>query len=227
MESNDICHTSSVVEERNEEIEPVELFFTPHAIPEIDFKELGLLGKMVSNHCLLEYFRMSPLEVEVCKCIRKLFTWHEKLQEQYAEESQEQEPLSEEALPNLWIITTSISDELLDIFNATNQPLNWCQGVYLTEEGFQTGIVVIDRLPTTIDTLWLRLLGIGEIQQQAVSQLIALPQKNFLRRKVLNFIGNWWSSTQEEGELTEEHEELFVLLLPIYQQWQKEAEQVD
>lgn len=225
MESTDTCHALSVVEERNEEIEPVELFFTPHAMPEIDFNDLGLLGKMVSSHCLLEYFRLSPIEVEICKCIRKLFVWHEKLQEQHAEENQEKEPLSDEALPNLWIITTSVSDKLLDIFNAINQPLNWCQGVYLTEEGFKTGIVVIDRLPTTIDTLWLRLLGLGEIQREVVSQLIALPTTNLLRQKVLNFIGNWWLNTREEEELTEELEEMFAILLPIYQQWQ--TEQVD
>ncbi|MCK5522666.1 MAG: hypothetical protein KAI83_05975 [Thiomargarita sp.] len=218
-----IIEETPIIEERNEEIEPVEFFFTPHTLPEMDFKTLGLLGKMVSNHCLLQYFRMPPIEVEICRGIRKLFAWHDNLQEEC--KAEEKEPLTEEELPNLWIISTYIPDELLELFNAKNQLSDWCQGVYITEEGFQTGLVSIDRLPDTFDTLWLRLLGIGKTQEQAITQLLALPQENPLRNKILDFIGSWWIETQKEEEITEEYEELFAVLSPIYQQWQKENDE--
>jgi hypothetical protein len=213
-------NTPSFIQKPRREIEPVELFFSPHVVPDIDFEVLGLLGNMIPNRCLLEYFRMPPLEVEISKCIRKLFVWHDKLQEQREEE--EEEPLPSGVLPHLWIIATDISDELLDIFNAKTQPPEWCEGVYFTKEWFKTGIVSINHLPNIPDTLWLRLLGVGDVQEKAIEQFIVLPKENPLRGKVLNFIGNWWNNTQKEEEITEEYEHLFEILSPIYQQWQKE-----
>jgi hypothetical protein len=215
-----VDNAPSFIQKPRKEIEPVELFFSPDVVPDIDFEMLGLLGNMISNRCLLEYFRMPPLEVEISKCIRKLFAWHDKLQEQ--REEQEEEPLLDEVLPNLWIIATYISDELLDIFNAKTQQPEWGEGVYFTKEWFKTGIVSINHLPNTPDTLWLRLLGVKDVQEKAIEQFIVLPKENLLRSKVLNFIGNWWNNTQEEEGITEEHEHLFAVLSPIYQQWKKE-----
>jgi len=41
--------------------------------------------------------------------------------------------------------------------------------------GFTSGIVAINQLSETPETLWLRLLGQRKIRQQAIDELMALP----------------------------------------------------
>ncbi len=42
-------------------------------------------------------------------------------------------------------------------------------------EYLRTAIVAIHQLPTTTETLWLRLLGRGTVQKVAINELEALP----------------------------------------------------
>ncbi len=49
----------------------------------------------------------------------------------------------------------------------------------------------IDQLPTTLDTLWLRLLGRDQVQQQAIADLLALPSGDPNRERVLQLLISW------------------------------------
>jgi hypothetical protein len=50
---------------------------------------------------------------------------------------------------------------------------NWCQGVYFLPESLHTGIIAINQLAKTSDTLLLRVLGRGKTQGEAVKELIS------------------------------------------------------
>jgi hypothetical protein len=67
---------------------------------------------------------------------------------------------------------------LLGGFRAIADEENWGTGVYLLGEHFRAAIVAIHQLPVTTDTLWLRLLGRGRVQEQAIAQLVALPESH-------------------------------------------------
>ncbi len=82
-----------------------------------------------------------------------------------ANKSTPKKSLPENALPSLWIITTSASDNLLNFFNAELKLPQWGEGVYFLNQVLKSSIVVADRLPTTAETLWLRILGKGKTQQ--------------------------------------------------------------
>ena len=65
---------------------------------------------MTTQVCLLEPFRKQPTKVEIRQCMLKLFALHGELIRQ-ANKSVPKQSLPENALPKLWIITTSASDK--------------------------------------------------------------------------------------------------------------------
>ena len=62
--------------------------------------------------------------------------------------------------------------------------------------------MVVHQLPITPDTLWLRLLGKGGIQTNAIKEVLAMPQGDTLRNDALQLLSNWKIiekiSTQQE-----------------------------
>jgi flagellar motility protein MotE (MotC chaperone) len=116
----------------------------------------------------------------------------------------------------------SASDNLLNSFAAKLELETWTNGVYLLPESLRTAIVAINELPITDDTLWLRILGRGETQRQAVSELLALPENNVLRENTLKLITNWRIIlVQQQQNLTDEDQELIMNLSQAYQQWEQ------
>jgi hypothetical protein len=53
--------------------------------------------------------------------------------------------------------------------------------LYLGGEGHKTGVVSIEELPETPETIWLRVLGRGETQKRAVEELQAIPKSTPMR----------------------------------------------
>ncbi|NET58380.1 MAG: hypothetical protein F6K47_20160 [Symploca sp. SIO2E6] len=75
----------------------------------------------------------------------------------------------------------------LNGFAASPKP-SWPKGVYHLPVHLKTGIIVINQLPKTPETLWLRLLGKGKVQGQAISELLALSKDEPLRSKALQLL---------------------------------------
>jgi hypothetical protein len=158
------------------EVREIDIYFTPN--PEKsgfnEYREkLGLLGKMAETPALFEPFR-NPVTVEkVFSCLNKLLDVRADL----ARQAKRENPIYNET-PWLWILTPTASDNLLNGFNITTERENWGEGIYFLGEHFRTGIVVIHRLPKTPETLWLRILGRGKVQEEALVSLAALPVDN-------------------------------------------------
>ncbi len=131
--------------------------------------------------------------------------------------------MSETALPNLWIITTSASDKLLNFFEGRLKLPQWGEGVYFLNQGLRSGIVVANRLPTTAETLWLRILGKGKTQEQAIDEVMALPKGDALRNNVLELLSTWHINLETKNRLTTDDKELIMNLSPAYLQWREET----
>jgi hypothetical protein len=124
----------------------------------------------------------------------------------------------------LWILAPSCSARLLTGFGAKlDESGNWENGVYFLPEFFKTALVAINQLPVTEDTLWLRLLGRGATQQQAVNELAALPEGQPLRGNILELLANWRINVVKSENLSEEDRELLMNLSPAYQRWREET----
>jgi hypothetical protein len=132
--------------------------------------------------------------------------------------SAEGKTLDDNNLPRLWILVPSASPDLLKGFGAQLKLDNWTTGIYFLPNVFRLAIVAINQLPVTSETLWLRLLGRGAIQQQAVSELVALPLENIIRRNVLEMVYRWRISVMTQTDLTEDDQELIMNLTEAYQE---------
>ncbi|MBZ8179994.1 hypothetical protein [Oscillatoria salina] len=200
------------------EVRQIDLYFAPSATPTAEPQTLGLLGRLASFPCLLEPFRNQPSQTEIRSCLLKLLQLQSEFQRQARRENR---TLSETELPRLWILATSASSNLIETFGAKLELENWCRGVYFLAEALKTAVVAINQLPTVPETLWLRILGKGTTQQQAISELIALPKANLLRVNTLELIANWRINLQMRENLTDEDRELIMNLSPAYLQWRE------
>jgi hypothetical protein len=111
--------------------------------------------------------------------------------------------IKEAELPFLWILTPTCSARILESFAATLDELNWERGVYLLPNSQRAALVVIHQLSVTRQTLWLRVLGKGSTQKQAIAELMALPPTHPLRSDLLEILANWrkkleWNLTPNE-----------------------------
>jgi hypothetical protein len=208
----------------NYEIPPGEahhadIYFVP--APDADFQRLGLLGKIATKACLIEPFRNQPTKMEVQSCLLKLFTLRNELSNQ-AERSNEseKESLKEEELPLMWILSTSMSDTLLNFFDAKPKP-RWYKGIYFCPVGIRTAIVSINQLPVIPETLLLRLLGKGETQKQAIEEIRTFPEDDALRQHIEGLLYRWRIYVEAQKTLTEDDKGLLMNFSEIYEEHQE------
>jgi hypothetical protein len=196
----------------------VDVLFSPS--PQAQAQSLGLLGRIaVLNMTLLEPFSNQPSRTEVRNCFLKLFTV---IAEEQRKAKREKTTIPEDSLARLWIISPSVSEGLLTDLEVKLDLENWPNGVYFFQKCFRGAIVAVDELPVTEETLWLRILGRGETQRQAVAQLLALPENNTLRQNTLRLITNWRIVlVEQQDNLTEDEQELIMNLSQAYQQWEE------
>jgi hypothetical protein len=132
--------------------------------------------------------------------------------------------LLESEIPKLWVLTPTISERLLSSFNV-NQKEGWLSGVYFLGDALRTAIVAIHQLPETPETLWLRLLGRGNKQEQAIVELQALPLNHPYQKATLELVYNLRENLRINQELDEDDQELIMRLEPLYQRDREQAVQ--
>ncbi|MEG3437910.1 hypothetical protein V0288_12350 [Pannus brasiliensis CCIBt3594] len=137
----------------------------------------------------------------------------------------ESESYNEEEFPRLWTLFPSASASLLEGFGAISDIDAWGEGVYLFPRFYRTAIVAINRLPVAPDTLWLRLLGRGKVQSQAVREWLQLPIENSLRQNVTELLVSWRVTIEIQNLLEEEDREVFMTLSQTYLEWKEATKQ--
>lgn len=199
----------------------IDVRFTPTApAPPNEFQSLGLLGQMTRTTVLLEPFWNPPSTRQIRTCVLKLFLVHNEL---YNKARSEKIQVRENTLPHLWILATSLSCELLEGFNFTVKPPPWPAGVYTLGDSLKTAVVVINQLPLTTETLWLRLLGRGATLTPAIQELMALPSDHSFRSKIVELFSTFHLHLGLEKNLTITEQELIMQLSPVYQKWREET----
>ena len=78
--------------------------------------------------------------------------------------------------------------------------------------------MAIHQLPRTEETLWLRILGKGTTQRQAIEELMALPREQPLRSNALDLLASWRVNLEASDNLNQEDREVIMNLSPIYLQ---------
>ena len=185
-----------------------------------------MLGRLADKTALFEPYRNAVKISEIRGCMKKVFYL---ISEVERENKRDNIATVEDELPKVWILTPTASIAILNSFNAIPDEENWGKGVYFLGESVKTAIVVIHQLPRISETLWLRLLGKGNVQKQAIAELQALPPNNPLRAKAIDAVLSLRSIleiTQNQNQnIDEEDRELVMALSPIYLQQLEDAKQ--
>jgi len=201
------------------EVRQIDVLFIPSPQPTQSLETLGILGKMVTNYAIFEPFRNPVSKSEIRSCIGKLFDVHADLERQA---KRNETRINETELPQLWIFTPTASVDILKSFNGTLDETNWGKGIYFLSTGLKTVVVAIHQLPSTPETLFLRVLGRGKVQRQAVEELEALannsPFLGDIIELVHNLIAVLSARQRQEHDIDQDDQELIMKLSQMYQQ---------
>ncbi|MBA3922078.1 MAG: DUF4351 domain-containing protein [Nostocaceae cyanobacterium] len=203
------------------EVREIDVTFVPFAASKSSLLTLGLLWKIAAKPAIFEPFRNSASEDEICDCLLKLLEVKGGLRR---EAKRNKTPLRPSALPTLWILTPTASFKKLSGFNFVQQR-GWLPGIYFLGQTLRTAIIVIHQLPSTEETLWLRLLGRDNVQKQAIDELEALPSDHQLRSVALELLYNLQQNLSLTKKAKKYDQEFVMRLAPLYQQDREKAKQ--
>ncbi|MEH2421245.1 MAG: hypothetical protein V7K48_10050 [Nostoc sp.] len=203
------------------QIREIDVYFVPPPQSTKNTIELGLLGKFAAEPALVEPFRNAATTADIRSCMNKLFNIFAEVKRQAKGDKNR----LAESVPRLWILSPTASESILDGFKTNLDEEDWGIGIHFLGDYLRTAIVVIHQLPCTEETLWLRILGKGRVQQQAIDELEALPQNNPLRSKAIDLLLNLKITLEFNQNIDEEDRDLIMRLSPIYEQKLAEVKQ--
>ena len=197
----------------------IDIFFAPDPAAVLDPAELGSLAPMLTQPSLLEPFRSSLVDAEVGNCLLKLLLVHA---DRYRQADREKRSLNSADLPQLWILAASVSNRLLEDFRAEMNE-TWGEGFYFLAPRLRSSIVALEELPVRPETLWLRLLGSGRTQEDAIAELLLLPQNDPKRSSALSLLVSWRISMEVMDEVDREERRILMALSQAYQEWEQQT----
>jgi hypothetical protein len=201
------------------EVREIDLLFVPLPEKAAEREKLGLLGRIAATACLIEPYRNAPGNEDILNCIMHLVIQRG---ERQRKANREKQTLNEDDYEMLWVVGPTISQAVLAAFGA--QPAEgWGSGVYYAVSGLRTFLIAAHQLVPTRDTLWLRILGKGKIQKQAIDEVLALPKDDPLRNLALELIASWKIRTEKLEDLSQEDRELIMNVSSAYAEWKEQT----
>jgi len=201
------------------EIREIDVWFSPFPRQNTSINTLGLLGKIARKPAIFEAYRNPASLEEICDCISKILEVRAAFRRKAKRKKTRFIPAK---TPHLWILTPTASQRKLSRFDATSRE-NWLSGIYFLAAEVRIGIVVIHQLPCIPETLWLRLLGRGSVQKQAIDELESLPENHPFRHVTLEMLYNLEQHLKVNQEIDDDDRELIMRLAPLYQQDKAQA----
>ncbi len=202
------------------EMRQIDIWFDPQ-VPPGDLQPLGLLGRMAQTTAILEPFRNPATPEEICSCLLKALELRAEQQRQAERNTTKHYSAT---IPTLWVLTPTASASLLKGFRAQEEDA-WSPGLYFLADTLKTTIVAIHQLPRTPETLWLRLLGRGRVQLQAIDELETLPTNHPFRSKALELVLNLQQNLEARQDKDPDDRELIMRLSPLYSQKKEQSRQ--
>jgi len=199
-----------------------DVLFIPYSSPYSLPAPIGLLSALADQTAVIEVYRNQPNDKKVRNCLKKLYMYFSELNRK-AGKDDDDETDDPSGLGKLWIVTTTASQNLLNGFGATLDSEINCPGVYSLHESLKASIIAVNQLPVTSDTLWLRVLGKGEVQKRAVGEFLALPDTHPYRNNTLRMLANLRIVVLKQTDLNEEDREDVMQLSTAYLEWEQKT----
>ena len=209
------------------QMKEIDVLFEPNENITNISPQLGFLKNLIQTICLFEVYRNPVTADEIDQCLSKLIDFKNVRRKKLKKEKSIDLEVVKQT--TLWILTPTLSKKTLDIFRAETSE-QWGQGVYLLPGNSKAGVIVVHQLPVNEDTLWLRMLGKGKVQEKAIEELSLLNKDNPYRDTVLELVSNLFTmlelNKKKRQQLTKEDQELIMKLSPIYTARLEEREQI-
>jgi hypothetical protein len=204
------------------ELRKIDVFFTPAGAAPED-PTLQLFWKCATQGASFEPFRSPVREHEVRSTMGKLFDVHAEMRREAHRDKRK--PHKTKELPQLWIITPTMSQEKLEDVSAVKGGKDWVEGFYLLGKTFRTGVIVVHKLPKTPETVWFRTLGRGKVQQEAIDEIAALPKDSVYRQKVLELFVSLKVNLENSTDRDSDEMELIMSLAesPVFVEYMEQA----
>jgi hypothetical protein len=193
----------------------IDVFFVPNPEVELDMDGLGDLASLVTEPALFEPFRSALTDDNVQSCLMKLFMV-------YADIQRVDSSIVVTEKPKLWILAAEVSDRCLTDFGGVIDP-ELGEGFYRLTKGLGTTIVAISELPTVPQNLLLRLLGKGRTQEDAIEELLLLPESDGRRSSALGLLTAWRITIEWMDEVDPEERQILMALSQAYLEWETET----
>lgn len=182
--------------ETSPDAQVIDLWCEPTRRP---LEELGLLGAMVSEPCLLEPYSGTVTLDEARRCVRNQDGLYQELQNKA--QSAWKEP------PRLWVISTGFPEPVVGLGFEPGRA--WPRGFYELPAPWRVGLVVRSELRRDRATLLLRITGTGRVLREAVEDLRREPPVSRLRQLVVRELARLHCEVRiEPGQALPEEEEL-------------------
>jgi hypothetical protein len=193
----------------------IDVLFAPHLNSQPDPAELGVLALIAQKPALLEPFRSGLADEDIETCIMKLFMVNAQIRNKNTN-------IPSDIPPHLWIIAAEVSDRILTDFGAIIDP-EIGEGFYKLTKGLKTTIVAVEELPTTPETLWLRLMGKARTQDDAIADLLMLPESDVKRGSALSLLVSWRINMEITNQVEQEERRILMALSQVYLEWEKQT----
>ncbi|MBD2303857.1 DUF4351 domain-containing protein [Nostoc sp. FACHB-190] len=203
------------------EVKEIDVLFTPIPNQTANLATLGILGRMATTPAIFEPFRNPASIDEIGDCISKLLEIKSAIQR---EAKRKKIKIPDTEIPQLWILTPTASKNIISGYGGQLK-LDWGDGVYFLPKYFRTTIVAIHQLPSIPGTLWLRILGRGKVQQQAIDELVTLPITHPFKRVTLELLYSLQQNLRINQNIETDDRELVMRLAPLYQEDRERARQ--
>ncbi len=169
----------------------IDLWFSPAKDLEVPKNVLGMLGRIAKTECVIVPYDWQLTSEDILDSMLQML----RLQSNFLRlTNQEERKISDierhRIYPRLWVIAPSFDDDILDDY-APDKAKTWSDGVYSLAPAFLTKIIDVSKLPQNPKTIWLRILGDGEVRKQPIAEVLALPHKNPHRDSVLELLTKW------------------------------------
>jgi hypothetical protein len=196
------------------EAELVDFLFEPHQPSNLI--PLGWLNELLDRPTIIQVFRHLPTSWDIRTCIRHWLSWWAEAAGTIVEVDAPPKPYEshddleeEETLDQaMLILLPSITSAMLKSYGARPAP-EYESGIYKFPPAYAIILVVINQLPIQPMTLWLRLLGRGVVQRQAIEELIATDHP--YRDRILQQF-KAWKHVLQSGEAGRESSRLMQVL---------------
>ncbi len=168
---------------------------------------------------LFELYRNPPTELDLKSCVVKLVELE--MRGIRTARRAKRSPAST-SRPTLCVVSPSMSRDYAAAAGAA--PISGAKpGLYMLSALWRTVIVIANELPEEGETLWLRLLGRGEVQRRAAQELLELGEQDPLRDATLELLIAWQQSLPPAAKQSEDERELMMNLEKVYERWERKV----